>query len=157
MPQRQFANQRALGAYAEQNDLAYEYEYTPAFAKWQRLLSPEQYEIVEARTSRGVSRVMLRFEVSWARSERFVAGYGSFPRAAPRIAVIRDGRVNPVQLAGLDCPLAKLIPTRTDPARLDASQDRRFRHADFRGLPGCCAPFLILIRVTMRPKRLTAS
>ena len=34
-------------------------EYTPAFAKWQRLLSPEQYEIVEARTSRGVSRVML--------------------------------------------------------------------------------------------------
>ena len=25
----------------------------------QRLLSPEQYEIVEARTSRGVSRVML--------------------------------------------------------------------------------------------------
>ena len=42
-------------AYAEQNDLAYEYEYTPAFAKWQRLLSPEQYEIA----SRGVSRVML--------------------------------------------------------------------------------------------------
>ena len=30
-----------------------------AFAKWQRLLSPEQYEIVEARTPRGVSRVML--------------------------------------------------------------------------------------------------
>src|ERR1700730_2148272 len=50
---------RHLVAYAEQNDLAYEYEYTPAFAKWQRLLSPEQYKIVEARTSRGVSRVML--------------------------------------------------------------------------------------------------
>ena len=30
-----------------------------AFAKWQRLLSPEQYEIAEARTSRGVSRMML--------------------------------------------------------------------------------------------------
>ena len=30
-----------------------------AFAKRQRLLSPEQYEIVEVRTSRGVSRVML--------------------------------------------------------------------------------------------------
>jgi hypothetical protein len=54
MAQREFANQTALVAYAEQNDLAYEYEYTPAFAKWQRLLSPEQYEIVEARTSRGV-------------------------------------------------------------------------------------------------------
>ena len=52
MPQREFANKKALIAYAEQNDLAYEYEYTPAFAKWQRLLSPDQYEIVEARTSR---------------------------------------------------------------------------------------------------------
>jgi hypothetical protein len=59
MAQREFANQKALVAYAEQNDLAYEYEYTPAFAKWQRLLTPEQYEIVGARTSRGVSRVML--------------------------------------------------------------------------------------------------
>src|SRR4249920_546242 len=58
MAQREFANQKALVGYGEQNDLAYEYEYTPAFAKWQRLLSPEQYEIVEARTSRGVSRVM---------------------------------------------------------------------------------------------------
>jgi hypothetical protein len=36
-----------------------QYEYTPAFAKWQRLLSPERCEIVEARTSRGVTRVML--------------------------------------------------------------------------------------------------
>jgi hypothetical protein len=59
MSQREFANQKALVAYAEQNDLAYEYEYTPAFAKRQRLLSPEQYEIAEVRTSRGVSRVML--------------------------------------------------------------------------------------------------
>src|ERR1700719_3994255 len=31
----------------------------PAFAKRQRLLSTEQYELVEARPSRGVSRVML--------------------------------------------------------------------------------------------------
>jgi hypothetical protein len=50
---------RSLIAYAEGNGLAYEYEYTPAFAKWQRLLSPEQYEIAEVRTSRGVSRAML--------------------------------------------------------------------------------------------------
>ena len=59
MPQREFADQKALVAYAEQNNLAYEYEYTPAFAKWQRRLSPEQYEIAEVLTSRGVSRVML--------------------------------------------------------------------------------------------------
>src|SRR5207342_68937 len=59
MPQREFTNQKALIEYAEQNDLAYEYEYTPEFAKRQRLLSSEQYEIAEVRTSRGVSRVML--------------------------------------------------------------------------------------------------
>ena len=51
------------------NDLAYEYEYTPAFAKWQRLLSPEQYEIVEVRTSRRLSRVML-FSKAIIRAER---------------------------------------------------------------------------------------
>ena len=56
--QREFANQKALIAYAGGNGLAYEYEYTPAFAKWQRLLSPEQYEIAEVSTSRGVSRAM---------------------------------------------------------------------------------------------------
>jgi hypothetical protein len=54
----------------------------------------------------------------------------------PRAGVIRQGRVNPMQLAGLDGPLAELISPCTDPARLDASQDRRFRHADsFRRLP----------------------
>ena len=53
MQQREFANQKALIEYAEQNGLEYEYEYTPAFAKRQRLLSPEQYEIVEVHTSRG--------------------------------------------------------------------------------------------------------
>jgi hypothetical protein len=40
-----------------------------AFAKRQRLLSPEQYEIVEVRTSRGVSRVML-FSGYCSRSSR---------------------------------------------------------------------------------------
>jgi len=33
--------------------------YTPAFAKRQRLLTPEQYEIVDVCTSRGMSRAML--------------------------------------------------------------------------------------------------
>jgi hypothetical protein len=58
MPQREFANQKALVAYAEQKGLAYECEYTPACAKRQRLLSPEQYEIAGVRTFRGVSRLM---------------------------------------------------------------------------------------------------
>ena len=59
MPRREFASQKELQDYAEGNGLEYAWEYTPAFAKRQRLLSPEQYEIVEVRTSRGVSRVML--------------------------------------------------------------------------------------------------
>jgi hypothetical protein len=76
MPQREFTNQKALIEYAEQNDLAYEYEYTPAFAKRQRLLSPEQYDIVEVRNSRGVmTRVMLFpkaiLEAEWAADAPF--------------------------------------------------------------------------------------
>ena len=58
---------------------------------------------------------------------RFTPGYASFLRTVPRVGVIRQGRVNPMQLAGLDGPLAELISPCTDPARLDASQDRRFR------------------------------
>src|SRR5580692_6415132 len=73
--------------------------------------------------------------LAWATSS-FTPGYGSVPRTVLRTAFISEGRVNPVQLAGLDCPLAELIPPCTDPARLDASQDRRFRHPDgFSGLP----------------------
>ena len=59
MPQRKFANEKALTDYAERNGLEYAWEYSPTFAKRQRLLSPEQYEIVEVRTSRGLSRALL--------------------------------------------------------------------------------------------------
>src|SRR4029077_13207459 len=54
MPQREFANQKALIEYAEQNGLAYLWEGMHAFAKRQQQLSPEQYEIAEVRASRGV-------------------------------------------------------------------------------------------------------
>jgi hypothetical protein len=59
MSQREFANQKALIAYAEQNGLVYEWQGSQAFAKRQRELSSEQYEIVEVRTSRGMNRAML--------------------------------------------------------------------------------------------------
>jgi hypothetical protein len=59
MPQREFANQKALVAYAEQNGLIYLWEGMHVFAKWQRLLSPDRYEVVEVRTSRGMNRAML--------------------------------------------------------------------------------------------------
>jgi hypothetical protein len=53
----------------------------------------------------------------------FTPGYGSFPHTVPRTGILGQGRVNSVQFAGLDCPLAKLIPPCTDPACLDTSQD----------------------------------
>jgi hypothetical protein len=59
MSQREFANQKALIGYAEQNGLVYAWQGSQAFAKRQRELSPEQYEIVEVRTSRGMNRAML--------------------------------------------------------------------------------------------------
>jgi hypothetical protein len=53
-----FADQIELHRYAERNGLAYAWEYTRAFARWQELLTPEQYELVELRTSQGTSRAM---------------------------------------------------------------------------------------------------
>jgi hypothetical protein len=43
MPQTEFKSQKELQNCAERNGLEYAWEYTPAFAKRQRLLSPEQY------------------------------------------------------------------------------------------------------------------
>jgi hypothetical protein len=60
MPSRQFANRKALLQYAKRHGLVYLWDGTPLFAKWQRLLSLEQYEIVEVQTSRrGVRSAML--------------------------------------------------------------------------------------------------
>ena len=66
MPQKKFANQKALIEYAEQNGLVYVWAWierqrviSPAFTKRQRLLSPDQYKIVDVRTSRGVRQALL--------------------------------------------------------------------------------------------------
>jgi hypothetical protein len=66
MPHRKFENPKALIDYAEQNGLVYVWAFalrqrmpSPAFTERQRLLSPDQYEIVDVRTSRGVRRAML--------------------------------------------------------------------------------------------------
>ena len=75
MPQREFANQRALIQYAEKNGLAYLWHGTPAFAKRQRTMRPERYEIVEVRTSRRVRLVMLLakriLQAKWAADAPF--------------------------------------------------------------------------------------
>jgi hypothetical protein len=66
MPVREFANQKAFIDYAEQNGLVYVWAFSmreqlvsPAFTKRQQMLSPDQYEIVDVRTLRGVRRAML--------------------------------------------------------------------------------------------------
>jgi hypothetical protein len=59
------------------------------------------------------------------------SGYGSFPGTVPRIVVVCDGWLNPMELTRLNGPLAEFIPPRADPARFDAPQDGGFRH------PGC--------------------
>ena len=59
MPRREFTTQKKLQDYAERIGDTYLWEGTPAFAKRQLLLSPDQCEIVDVRTSRGVRRAML--------------------------------------------------------------------------------------------------
>jgi hypothetical protein len=59
MARREFATQKKFHDYAERTGQCYLWEGTPPFAKRQRALSPDQYEIVDVRTSRGVRRAML--------------------------------------------------------------------------------------------------
>jgi hypothetical protein len=59
MPRREFASEKALKNHAELTDDFYAWESTVTFAKWQQLLSRDQYEIVDVRTSQGVRRAML--------------------------------------------------------------------------------------------------
>ena len=66
MLRRQFASQKALLDYTEQKGLVYVWVYTqrkgvlsPAFIKRERVLSLDQYEIVDVRTYIGVRRAML--------------------------------------------------------------------------------------------------
>ena len=59
MRREEFVNQKALQDYAEAHDLEYFWEGMNAFAERITMLAPGQYEIVEVRTSRGVTRALL--------------------------------------------------------------------------------------------------
>jgi hypothetical protein len=59
MPRREFASEKTLQDHAKRVGDFCAFEGSPTFAKWRRLLSPEQYEIVDVLTSRGVSRAIL--------------------------------------------------------------------------------------------------
>jgi hypothetical protein len=55
MHPKNFQSKAALVAYADQNGLT----CLLSFAKWNGQLSPEQYEVVEVRTSSGLKSAML--------------------------------------------------------------------------------------------------
>jgi hypothetical protein len=59
MPRREFAGEKALKDYAERIGDFCAFEGSPTFAKWRRLLSPDQYEIVDVRTSQAIRRAIL--------------------------------------------------------------------------------------------------
>jgi hypothetical protein len=59
MPRRQFASEKAIQNHAELTGDFYAFEGAATFAKWRALLSPDKYEIVDVRTSRGIRRAML--------------------------------------------------------------------------------------------------
>ena len=83
MPRREFANEQALRKHANVNGDFYALEGSATFAKWRRLLSQDQYEIVDLRTSQGVRRAIL------------------FPKAILRAQ------------ASLDAPLRKVLAVKT--------------------------------------------
>jgi hypothetical protein len=58
-PMREFADQKAFQDYVKLHDLVYLWKGTRLFAMRCAQLSPEQCEVVEVRTKRGVTRALL--------------------------------------------------------------------------------------------------
>jgi hypothetical protein len=69
LKRQEFANQIELHRYAELNDLAYAWAYTRAFGRWEQLLTPEEYKLVDVWTSQGTIRAMLFPKVTRAEQE----------------------------------------------------------------------------------------
>ena len=73
MDVQEFANQIELHRYAELNDLAYAWAYTRAFGRWEQLLTPGEYKLVDVRTGQGTIRAMLFPKVTRAEEEMATA------------------------------------------------------------------------------------
>jgi len=58
-PMREFADHKALQDYVNSHDLVYLWEGTRPFAMRIAQLSPEQCEVVDVRSKRGVTRALL--------------------------------------------------------------------------------------------------
>ena len=67
-----FRDQHALLEYVEEHDLAYSWEGMSSFSRRLRMLAPGQYEIVEVRTKRGITRALL-FPMAILQAEREAA------------------------------------------------------------------------------------
>ena len=86
MPRRAFASLKAFQDYANKTGDLYLWEGTPICVKRRRILSPDQYEIVDVCTSRGVRRAMLIpkaiLQAEWAiKRERLRAKRAAKPRS----------------------------------------------------------------------------
>jgi hypothetical protein len=58
-PMREFADHKALQDYVKLHDLVYLWEGTRSFAMRFAQLAPEQCEVVDVRTKRGLTRALL--------------------------------------------------------------------------------------------------
>jgi len=63
-----FKDHVAVHEYAQAHGLEYVWEYTPAFEKRKAGLAPEQFEIREVRTRKGITKVLL-FSMEIIRAE----------------------------------------------------------------------------------------
>src|ERR1700730_16261381 len=146
MPQRKFANQKALIDYAEQNGLVYVWAWierqrviSPAFTKRKRLLSPDQYEIVDVHTSRGVRTAMLfpkailqaefaanaRYARSW-RSNESDGGRSGRRSKSDSYHEKRGGPLAGWKPARRETQVLNVLPKSLDP---DVSNDNSLAHA----------------------------
>ena len=107
-----FANQKELIAYAEGNGLAYEYEYTPAFAK-QRLLSPDQCENRRRAHVARVNGAMLLAKVDLQAEMRPSHGGKTLARAKAHSRVCSNARPR----SGMRCSMRRPRPGPDSPDR----------------------------------------
>ncbi len=85
MAQKVFPNTKALQEYASRNGMLHVWENATNFAERRRLLSPEQYEIVNVRCREGLRTAMLCSKVvlkaEWEREPlRQALGIGHAPK-----------------------------------------------------------------------------
>jgi hypothetical protein len=126
---REFASQKALRNHAELTGYVHLWEGTRAFTTRQRLLSADQYEIVDVRTDRGMTRAMLFpkaiLKAEWDAAAPLRDGLTIKARAMAAIAVgereewAAPRRVKPVNRERAPAFSAALTPRGALPERIE--------------------------------------